>query len=48
MRKEGIGTESKEQADLYFCMKSTKIAKELKIASEKKGGKPFRKPVKCK
>lgn len=39
---------SKEQADLYFYIESTKINKELKIASEKKGGKSFRKPIKCK
>lgn len=37
--------ESKEHGDLYFYIKSAKRDKELKIESEKKGKKSFRKPL---
>lgn len=48
MRKEGTGMDSKEQGDLYFYIENTRINKELKMVSEKKEGKSFRKPIRCK
>lgn len=40
--------ESKEQEGLCFYIESTKINKELKIVTERKEGKSFRKQIKCK
>jgi len=40
--------ESKKQGALCCYVESRKIKKELKMLSEKKGGKLFRRPIKCK